>query len=379
MVDREISKTIIRYAKQYPVITITGPRQSGKTTLTKMIFKEKEYVSLEDIETRHFAINDPKGFLSHYMGKNTGSTKGIIIDEIQHAPDLLSYIQVSVDKDRKAGRYILTGSQNLQLMKNISQSLAGRTAIATLLPFTLKEMSFLKGNRLVVDDILYSGFYPAIHNEGLNPTEALSFYVTTYLERDLRLLINIKDLNRFTTFLKLCAGRTGQVINLSSLSNETGITHNTAKSWLSILEASFIIKLVQPYYKNLNKRLIKSPKLFFLDPGLASFLIGIQNPEQIFTHPLRGNLFETFVYSEILKRRLNQGKTDNIYYYRDRKGNEIDFILDYGSSISNRQKNCIYHRVMQSAIFSCKENNCMEGRYGESNKRDCEVLGRENI
>ena len=322
MIEREIAGKIVQYAAQYPVVTITGPRQSGKTTLCRMLFPDRAYVNLESIEERGFAERDPKGFLARFPD-------GAIIDEIQRAPDLLSYIQVEVDEVRRAGRYIITGSQNFELLNTVSQSLAGRTALVRLLPFSVAEVR-KTGKIATLDQLLYRGGYPGIYDRDLNPTEALAFYVGTYVERDLRMLINVKDLSRFEVFLKLCAGRTGQILNLSSLGNDCGVNHNTVKSWLSILEASFLIKLLPPYYRNFNKRLVKSPKLYFLDTGLACFLLGIQNEEHLSAHPLRGALFETFVVSELLKSRLNQGKTDNLYYFRDNKGNEVDLVLDQG-------------------------------------------------
>ncbi len=289
-----------------------------------MLFPDTPYVNLEGIDERGFAQNDPKGFLNRFPD-------GAIIDEIQRAPDLLSYIQVEVDEKKQAGRYIVTGSQNFELLQTVSQSLAGRTAIVKLLPLALTEIKRFE-SRISLDQVLYKGGYPRIYDTGLNPTEALAFYVSTYIERDLRMLINVKELSRFETFLKLCAGRTGQLLNLSSLGNDCGVNHNTIKSWISILEASFIIKLLPPFYKNFNKRLIKAPKLYFLDTGLAAFLLGVQDMAHLQSHPLRGALFETFIFSELLKMRFNQGKTDNLYFFRDNKGAEVDFILDHGAT-----------------------------------------------
>ncbi len=325
MIYRDISATIKRFARQYPVVTITGPRQSGKTTLCKALFPEYVYSNLESLENREFAARDPKGYLA-------GFSQGVIIDEIQNVPSLLSYIQVSVDEEPQSGRYILTGSQNFTLANSISQSLAGRTAIARLLPFTLAEINRITPPKSL-DQLLYAGAFPRIHDQNLDPTEALSFYVNTYIEKDLRTLINIRDLSRFTTFLRLCAGRSGQLLNFSSLGNDCGVSHNTIAHWISMLEASYIIKLLQPYHNNLRKRLIKSPKLYFLDVGLAAFLLGIQNPQQISTHPLRGQLFETLVLTELLKHRFNLGKTDNLYFFRDSKGNEVDIIMEDGNRL----------------------------------------------
>ncbi len=323
MIPREAASKALQLAAQYPVLTITGPRQSGKTTLCRMIFGDKDFVSLEDIDERQYAQNDPRGFLGRFQ-------QSVVIDEIQRVPDLLSYIQTIVDARQEEGLFILTGSQQFGLLENISQSLAGRTALLRLLPFRMNEV-YKTGNRLTsLDEVLYSGFYPRIFDKKLNPTEAMSFYVGTYVERDLRLMINIKDLSKFEIFLKMCAGRTGQVINLSSLGNDCGVNHATVKSWLSVLEASYIIKMMRPYFRNFNKRLVKAPKLYFLDTGLAAFLLDIQNARQMATHPLRGSLFESMVVSELLKCRFNAGKTDNLYYFRDNVGNEIDVICDHG-------------------------------------------------
>jgi uncharacterized protein len=322
MIKRQIENKIISLSKQYPVITITGPRQSGKTTLCKNLFQNKPYVSLETPDMRRFAIKDPNRFLKEFPN-------GAVLDEIQKVPQLLSYIQTIVDEKNKNGLFVLTGSSQFELMNSITQSLAGRTAIAKLLPFSFNEI-YSKNKHLDTNEILYKGFYPRIFDKKLNPTEALAFYTTTYLERDIRELINIKDVIKFNTFLKICAGRTGQVLNLSSIGNECGVNHNTIKAWISVLEASFIIFLVKPYYRNFNKRLIKSPKLYFIDVGLACSLLEIENKSHLKQHPLRGALFETFVVSEFLKSRFNRVKTNNLYYFRDNTGNEIDLILDYG-------------------------------------------------
>ena len=323
MIDRIAATKTLQLAKQYPVVTITGPRQSGKTTLVKMIFPHKAYVSLEDLDERQFATRDPRGFLNRFGD-------GAVIDEIQRVPDLLSYIQTIVDEKQEEGYFIITGSQQFELLEGISQSLAGRTALLRLLPFTMSEAYDLNRADLPLDQVLYTGFYPRIFDKQLNPTEAMLFYVNTYVERDLRMLINIKDLSKFEIFLKLCAGRTGQVLNMSGLGNDCGVNHATVKSWLSVLEASYLVKLLRPYYRNFNKRLVKAPKLYFLDTGLAAFLLDIQNVRQMAVHPLRGALFEGMVISEILKQRLNAGLTDNLYYFRDNIGNEVDLICDHG-------------------------------------------------
>ena len=327
MIEREAGSNVRRLAGQYPIVTITGPRQSGKTVLCRMLFPEKEYVSLEDIDERNFANQDPRGFLNRFPN-------GAIIDEVQRVPDLLSYLQTIVDQHPAEGLFILTGSRQFELLEKISQSLAGRTAMIRLLPFTLKEAYAPDLNKVGLDQVLYTGFYPRIFDKQLNPSEAMSFYVSTYVERDLRMLINVKDLSTFEIFLKLCAGRTGQILNLTSLGNDCGVNHGTIRSWISVLEASYIIKLLQPYYKNYNKRLIKSPKLYFLDTGLACFLLNIQDETQLSTHPLRGALFESFVISEMLKNRYNRVLSDNLYYFRDSTGNEVDLIFDQGAGVS---------------------------------------------
>ena len=325
MIKRTVSDKILSYARHYPVITITGPRQSGKTTLCKALFPKKKYFSLENIDIRDYAKTDPRSFLNDCL------KKGAIIDEIQRVPELVSYIQEVVDTKDKPGLFILTGSQNFHLLDTVSQSLAGRTALVVLLPFSYSEI--YSDRAIPVNKVLYTGFYPRIHDKKLNPTEALSFYVSTYLERDIRALINVKDLSKFEKFLKLCAGRTAQIINLSNLANDCGINHNTVKSWLCVLEASYVIFFVRPHHANFGKRLIKAPKLYFTDCGLAAYLLDIQNTRHIANHPLKGAIFENFVVAELLKARTNHGKNSNIYFFRDNVGNEVDVLLENGTSI----------------------------------------------
>lgn len=318
MIKRHLEVKLRQWAKQYSVITVTGPRQSGKTTLCRAVFNEKPYVSLEDLDNREFARVDPRGFLAGYP-------QGAVIDEVQYVPDLISYIQTLVDEKQQSGMFILTGSRQFEMMETVSQSLAGRTAVARLLPFSLGE---LYGNAadLSLDNLLYTGFYPRIHDQHLNPTEALSFYVSTYLERDVRQIVSVTDLSRFETFLRLCAGRTGQLLNMQSIGNQCGITHNTVKSWLTVLQASGIIKLLQPWHANIGKRLVKSPKLYFLDTGLACFLLGIHKTEHLQGHPLRGTLFETFIVSEAYKQQNHAGMPEQLWFYRDSNGNEVDLL-----------------------------------------------------
>ena len=322
MIRREITDKVLEYAGKFPVVTITGPRQSGKTTLSKALFPHKPYVSLEELDNRNYAQSDPRGFLSQYP-------EGAVIDEVQRTPDLLSYIQTIVDNKNQEGLFILTGSQQFEMMSRITQSLAGRTAIVKLLPFTLQE-AYPKLDDIDIDNVLYTGFLPRIFDKKINPTDVADFYINTYLERDIRQIIHIRDITQFETFLQLCAGRTGQLINLSAISNETGVSHNTIKSWLSVLEASYIIKLLRPYHKRITRRLVKTPKLYFLDTGLAANLIGIKSSEHLKNHPLKGALFETYVVSELLKKKFNRGEKDNLFFFRDQKGNELDILLDNG-------------------------------------------------
>ena len=327
-ISREAEKILKQLEKEYSVISITGPRQSGKTTLVQHVFGKKDYVSLENPDSRDLAEADPRSFLEKYQA-------GAIFDEIQRAPQIFSYLQEMVDKDNRPGRFILTGSQQFGLMSGITQSLAGRTALVQLLPFAYRELyGRLKSNkRKSLDHVLFTGLYPPIHDRKLTPGRWYGNYVQTYIERDVRQMVNIRDLRSFQRFLRLCAGRIGQLINLSDLASDCGISHNTAKAWISILEASYIVFLLQPHHSNFNKRLIKTPKLYFYDTGLASWLLSIQNMEQLNIHPLRGALFECFIISEILKSRYNEGITSNLYFWRDRGGTEVDLLVDNGLTL----------------------------------------------
>ncbi|MCC5813469.1 MAG: ATP-binding protein [Leptospira sp.] len=326
MKARVMARLIEKFSKQYPIVTITGPRQSGKTTLSRMVFPKKKYISLENLEDRNYAKSDPKGFLEQYKD-------GAIFDEFQKCPELASYLQTEVDRDSSPGRFILTGSGQFELMQSVSQSLAGRTALLRLLPFSLNE-AYSNPKNTDLNKVLYTGFYPRIFDMKLEPTEMYSFYTDTYLEKDVRNLLNVKDLSRFEIFLKLCAGRSGQELNLNQLGNDCGVSHNTIKSWITVLEASFIIQLVQPFYSNFGKRLTKTPKLYFLDPGLLCFLLGIKRIEHLESHPLRGSIFETFIVAEIIKNRFNYAHKSDLYFLRDSKGHEVDLLLDSGASIS---------------------------------------------
>jgi hypothetical protein len=318
IIQREMVDSILKVMNQFPVITITGPRQSGKTTLVQSIFSDFEYFSMEDPDIREFALTDPRRFLNK-------SKSPIILDEIQRAPELLSYIQGMVDKQPQSTHFILTGSHQFKLMDNINQSLAGRTIIFKLLPFSLPELNQLSPE-LELDTLLIQGLYPGVHDRKLNATLAYKNYFETYVQKDLRELIQIKDLRLFTKFVKLCAGRIGQLFSANSLSNEVGVSVPTIQSWISILEASYIIMLLEPYYENIGKRLIKSPKLYFYDVGFAAYLLGIETETQMERDPLRGNLYENLVLMELVKKRYNKGLDHNLYFYRDSNQNEVDIV-----------------------------------------------------
>lgn len=322
MIKRTIEEKTLYFSSKYPVVTITGPRQSGKTTLVQNLFGDHEYFSLENPVTRA-QVNEDPSILFEPGGKK------IIIDEIQRIPDLLSHIQIQSDKQKINGQFILTGSQSLLLSERVSQTLAGRTAILKLLPFSLSELKNLRRYQDDnYEDWIFRGFYPRLYDQDLTPNDFFPFYYETYLQRDVREIQNIRDLSQFSNFVKLCAGRVGQLVDYTSLANDTGVSVNTAKGWLSLLEASYVIMLLHPYYKNLNKRIIKSPKLYFIDAGLASFLLGIHSPAQLSTHYLRGNLFENLIILELLKKRFNNASLSNLYFFRDSNKNEVDCILE---------------------------------------------------
>ncbi len=327
MVKRQISETLLSLTGQYPVITVTGPRQSGKTTLVKSLFPDKPYHNLEDPDIREFAFNDPSAFIKKLPG-------GAVIDEIQRVPRLLSYIQSVVDETRSQGMFILTGSQNLDLISHVTQSLAGRTAILKLLPFTLAEVSRYKSAALSFNDIALNGFFPAVYEKKPAPTIYYRNYYETYVERDLRQLINVKDLHLFRVFMRLCAGRIGQLFNASGLANETGVSPATIKNWISILEASFILFLLEPFHENINKRVVKSRKIYFTDVGLAAYLLGIEDIKHVANHPSRGSLFENMVITELIKARYNKSLDHNLYFYRDSNDNEVDVLFNKGHQLT---------------------------------------------
>jgi uncharacterized protein len=310
---------LTKTAGYYPVVLLDGPRQSGKTTLTKAAFPDKAYVTLEPLDTRDFARSDPRGFLSQYRG-------GAIIDEVQHAPDLLSYLQEEVDRDPAPGRFILTGSQNLAISLAVSQSLAGRSGILHLLPFSREELAGFSNAPKDLFELLWTGCYPRIYDRSIPAQQWLADYVATYVQRDVRQLLNISDLSRFTTFLRLCAAHTAQELNLSALGADAGISHNTANAWLSVLEASFLCCRLPAWHRNINKQIVKAPKLHFFDTGLVCHLLGIKEPAQLRHHPLRGAVFETWVFSELYKKKSHHGEVPQLFHFRESRGIEVDFI-----------------------------------------------------
>lgn len=320
MIHRSLQTTLGHLASKYPVITLTGPRQSGKSTLLKHSFPDYQYVSLEDLDMREFATNDPRGFLANYPRR-------VILDEVQRVPSLMSYIQTHVDEVDETGMYLLAGSHNFLLMESVNQSLAGRTAILKILPLSRKEMQNGGVLPATINKQIYYGAYPRLYDKDLQPDEFYPYYIQTYVERDVRALKNIGDLSRFTRFIKLCAGRIGQLLNLSSLAVECGISVPTARSWLSVLEASYICYLLRPDWNNFAKRLVKSPKLYFYDTGLACSLLDIKSPDQLDLHFSRGALFENFVINEFIKKAWNQGQEADLRFWRDSQGNEVDLLV----------------------------------------------------
>jgi uncharacterized protein len=326
MIEREISSHLKKLAGKYPVVTITGPRQSGKTTLVKAVFPQKTYVNLESLEEREYAQSDPRGFFSRLPD-------GAILDEVQRVPNLLSYIQVIVDDSKRNGLFVLTGSCQFEFMSSVTQSLAGRTAMLRLLPFSLSEIGSIKKKPGGIDGILHKGFYPRVIDQDLDPAQAYGDYFETYVERDLHQLIHVRNLSQFQRFVRLCAGRIGQLVNLSSLGNDIGLTHTAVREWLTLLETSYVAFLLKPFHRNIGKRLIKTPKIYFYDVGLAAYLMGIEQPSHLRTHPLRGHLFENMIVMEALKYRFNNGMRNNLTFFRDRTGNEVDLLYSAGENI----------------------------------------------
>lgn len=347
-IKRDLSDVMLEMYQYFPVITITGPRQSGKTTLLRKVFNQLPYYSLENLDTRRFALNDPVGFLSEH-------SEGMILDEVQNAPSLLSYIQGLVDENPKK-RFVLSGSSQFSVIKQITQSLAGRTGVLELLPLSYREVKEM-ADQETLDSILLKGFYPALYAGKNIYTLFYPSYVKTYLERDVRDLLQIKDMMQFQIFLRLCAGRIGSLFNASELSGEVGVSANTIKSWLSVLQASYIITLLPPFYENTRKRLTKTPKLYFCDTGLACYLLGIEREQQLVRDKMRGHLFENFIVSEALKSRYNQGKESNLYFYRDSNGVEVDLLLKNGSEYTaiEIKSSQTYHPDFETGIRSLSD------------------------
>ena len=326
MIPRQATPVLQKLALGYPILAITGPRQAGKTTLAQTTFPDKRYLSLEDPDQRAFAEEDPRAFLARLP-------QGAILDEAQRCPALFSYLQTRVDAERKMGQFVLTGSQQFGLLSNITQSLAGRVGMVQLLPFSLQEMQ--RGELAIhdLDDLMWRGMYPPVHDRQLAPEQWFANYLVTYVERDVRQLIEVQNLSLFQRFIKLCAARCGQLLNLSSLASDCGVSHNTVRAWISVLEASYVVFLLQPHHQNFGKRLVKTPKLYFVDTGLAAFLLGIRDPQHLSIHSARGALFENFVIGELLKRRYNQGLPSNLFFWRNNAGDEVDLVIEQGEQL----------------------------------------------
>ncbi len=326
MVLRNAEKKLLELRQVFKAVAVTGPRQSGKTTLIKSLFKDKPYVSLENPDVRQFALDDPKGFLSNYPA-------GAILDEVQRAPLLFSYLQEVLDNSSEKGLYILSGSNNFLLQETISQTLAGRVAYFNLLPFSFNELNKAKIAPDTTNKILFKGFYPPVYDQDIPVGDWCPNYIRTYIDRDVRLIKNISNLNQFEKFVRLLAGRNGQELNLTSIGVECGVDSKTANSWIGILESSFVIYLLKSHHQNFNKTIVKRPKIYFYDTSIVCYLLGIQNENQLSTHPLRGAIFEGMVITELVKSRLHAGKSMNLYYWRDKTGREIDIIIDNGPEL----------------------------------------------
>ncbi|MBN8679034.1 MAG: ATP-binding protein [Chitinophagales bacterium] len=323
MIARQASHKVQELARQFKAVAILGPRQSGKTTLSRTTFPEKPYVSLENPDSRHFATEDPRGFLAQFPD-------GAILDEIQRTPDILSYLQQVLDEDSRRGKFVLTGSNNFLLVQSLTQSLAGRVAYLDLLPLSLTELKPLENALIDVDTCIYQGGYPALWAEGIQATNWFPAYMRTYVERDVRIIRNLENLSAFEKTIALCAGRIGQLLNRQNIATEAGVSDKTVEAWLGILQASYIVFLLPPWFQNYNKRVVKAPKLYFYDTGLACYLLGIRRPEDIRLHPFRGALFENLIVLEMLKKRFNAGERSNLFHWRDSTGNEIDVLVENG-------------------------------------------------
>lgn len=323
MIHRDLTDKLIENARQFYAIAVLGPRQSGKTTLVQKVFSNHAYVSLEDFDIRRLAQEDPRRFLAEQPNEY-----GIILDEIQHVPELLSYMQTIIDRDKKQGFFIITGSQNLLVNEAVTQTLAGRIAIMTLFPLSINELKQADVLTENIEEMVFKGGYPRLYAEEVSPARLYANYIAGYIERDVRQIKKITDLHLFQTFVQLCAGRVGQLLNLSSLANDCGIDHKTAQAWISILEATYVVFLLRPYYKSYGKRLIKSPKIYFVDTGIACSLLGIKTAKDLSLHYLRGNLVESFMISDLFKQYYNLDQRPSLYFWRDISGNEIDCFVE---------------------------------------------------
>jgi predicted AAA+ superfamily ATPase len=321
MIPRAAASTLQRLAQGFPVLVLTGPRQSGKTTLAKSVFSDKTYISLENPDERAFALQDPKRFLQRFP-------QGAVLDEVQRCPELLSWLQAWVDERGIMGDFVLTGSSQFDLMVGVTQTLAGRVGRVELLPLCADEMATSQKAPADLNTALFQGCYPALYDRDVSPPDWFANYISTYIERDVWQLVAVRNLTQFQTFVKMCAARSGQLLNLTSLGADCGISSVTAKQWLSVLEASYIVSLLQPHHRNFGKRLVKAPKLYFCDVGLAAWLLGIRDATSLDTHAARGALFETYVVSELMKQRLNAGQPRDLYFWRDSAGNEVDVVIE---------------------------------------------------
>ena len=325
MISRQAFEKIQELSQQFKSVAILGPRQSGKTTLARACFPHKPYISLENPDSRRFALDDPKGFLQQFP-------EGAILDEIQRTPEILSYLQQILDEDPRRGKFILTGSNNFLLVQSLTQSLAGRVAYLDLLPLSLAELKLLENGLADLDTCIFQGGYPALWAENITASNWFPAYLRTYVERDVRIISNLENLAAFEKTIALCAGRVGQLLNRQNIALEAGVSDKTVEAWLGILQASYIVFMLPPWFQNFNKRIVKSPKLYFYDTGLACYLLGIRHPEELRLHPFRGALFENLMVVEMLKARLNRGERSNLFHWRDSTGNEVDVLVHNGTS-----------------------------------------------